>query len=117
VTPHHFTHKARLRQSGGAQNDTEGPGVQIARCCLRRPDTAADFDPKTAFRNQAADRLKIGGAAVARALQIDDMQVSGSRLPEGAGHSRGIVGVHGHLRIVALIKAYGLATYQINSWK
>ena len=57
---------------------------------------------------------EIVGIAAFRALQVHQMDVCCAAFLEIQRHGNGIIAVHGHLGIVALVKTDGLAVKQVN---
>ena len=71
--------------------------------------TAADFGKERSGGTDTFDGLEVRRLAGFRALQIDQVHTLGTGIIKRLGNFGRVFAVDGHLRIVALIQAHGLA--------
>ena len=80
-------------------------------------DAAAHLDVQAALLCQRGNGVIIGKGAVLRAVQIDDVEVLGTRREELPRLCAGILAVDGHAVVVALRQPDDLAAPQVNGRK
>ena len=109
VCLHCLPQKTGIGDSGGAEDDAVDAGLQIALYYRHAAHTAADLGKERRGGTDAFDGLKVRGFPCFCALEVDKVQAACALLIESLGNFGRVFAVDGHLRIVALIQAHGLA--------
>ena len=109
--------KVKIRHRHAAQNAAPHPEGKVFFNALLRADAAAHLNVQTALLCQRGNGIIVGKGAVLCAVQIDDVQIFGTRREELPRLGTGILAVDGHAVVVALRQPDDLAAPQVNGRK
>ena len=114
---HGRAHEVVVGGELGAEHDPLGTRLGEAAERLERADAAAHLEPRAGLARDALDDVDVAGHAVARAVEVDDVDPLGARLEELARLGDRVVVVDGHAVVVALGETHGLAAQDVDCGK
>ena len=98
--------KRRVTHERAAEHETRRPCIQIALERLHAANAAADLDLDVCLAGDARDDVDVRGCAIARAIEVDDVDALRAGILEEPCLRDGILVVDGHLRVIALLEAH-----------
>ena len=101
----------------GAEHDPLGARLGETAERLKRADSPAHLEPRIRLARDALDDIDVAGHAVARAVEVDDVDPLGAGLEELARLGHRVVVVDGHAVVVALGETHGLAAQNVDCRK
>ena len=81
--------QVRVGERGGARDHALGPGPQNACRSPQGAQAAAELDGHVQLVGDAPEMIDIGGRALARAVEVDDVQAARSALTQPRAADRG----------------------------